>query len=254
LLHNLRADRRIFGLAMTTLYTFAISHYGERARWALDHKGIEHQVVNLLPGPHVFQVRRMAPKRQVPVLEHEGTIIQGSDLIIDFLDTQFEERRLSPEDVERAADLERAADRVGRHARRVLYATLTRDTIIPLWTQDGPSWGRAFYAVAYPLLARGLRSAYDLRPERVKKSRAALRDILDELDQAIADRAYFVGDAFSRVDICFASLLAPLARPTNHSVHWPARYPSVIEALIEQHQERPSWQHAQRMYAEHRYN
>ena len=41
------------------LYQFCISHYCEKARWALDYKGINYQTVNLLPGQHVNTIRKL---------------------------------------------------------------------------------------------------------------------------------------------------------------------------------------------------
>jgi glutathione S-transferase len=36
---------------MITLYQFQFSHYCEKARWALDYKGLAYAPKNLLPGP-----------------------------------------------------------------------------------------------------------------------------------------------------------------------------------------------------------
>ena len=54
------------------LYQFAISHYSEKVRWALDHKGIRYQPVNLLPGQHMATIRKLTGQSSsVPVLEHD---------------------------------------------------------------------------------------------------------------------------------------------------------------------------------------
>ena len=45
----------------TRLYTFTISHFAEKARWALDYKRIHYQEKRLVPGSHVPIVKRMAP-------------------------------------------------------------------------------------------------------------------------------------------------------------------------------------------------
>ena len=41
------------------LYQFAISHYCEKIRWALDYKGLNYETVNLLPGQHVKTIRKL---------------------------------------------------------------------------------------------------------------------------------------------------------------------------------------------------
>jgi glutathione S-transferase len=41
------------------LYTFTISHFAEKARWALDYKGIHYQEKRLVPGSHFPIVKRI---------------------------------------------------------------------------------------------------------------------------------------------------------------------------------------------------
>ena len=42
--------------------------------------------------------------------------------------------------------------------QRVFYDVLIhhRETLIDLWTQGGPAWGRVFYTIAFPLVALGV--------------------------------------------------------------------------------------------------
>jgi hypothetical protein len=42
------------------LYTFTISHFAEKARWALDYKGIRYQEKRLVPGSHLPVVKRIS--------------------------------------------------------------------------------------------------------------------------------------------------------------------------------------------------
>ncbi len=88
------------------LYQFTISHYCEKARWALDHKGLEYAVVNLLPGMHVKRVKKITSHSSVPVLAHGGQIIQGSADIISYLDQTFPENSLTPFDAEEKTQAE----------------------------------------------------------------------------------------------------------------------------------------------------
>ena len=70
---------------MLKLYTFNLSHFSEKARWALDFEGISYVERILLPGPHQLVTRRIAPRTHVPVLEHDGQYVQGSSAIIDYI-------------------------------------------------------------------------------------------------------------------------------------------------------------------------
>ena len=80
------------------LYQFAISHYCEKIRWALEYKGLNYETVNLLPGQHVKTIRKLTGQASsVPVLEHDGQVVQGSAAILDYLDQAFPEHSLTPE-------------------------------------------------------------------------------------------------------------------------------------------------------------
>src|SRR5262249_11490909 len=79
------------------LYQFALSHYCEKVRWALDYKGIDYRIVNFIPGPHLIQTRRLAPQTSVPILVDNGTVIQDSTEILHYLDRTYPEKSLTPE-------------------------------------------------------------------------------------------------------------------------------------------------------------
>lgn len=91
------------------LLVFPHSHYCEKARWALDHKGLAFAEVPLMPGFHMSTVRRYASDTCVPVLLNDGMAVQGSSEIIDYLEQQFPSRaRIYQSYVISAARVERA--------------------------------------------------------------------------------------------------------------------------------------------------
>src|SRR2546430_2718004 len=55
-------------MAPPVLWQFRFSHFNEKARWALDWKGIAHVRRSLLPGFHVPRVLWMTGQKSVPVL------------------------------------------------------------------------------------------------------------------------------------------------------------------------------------------
>ena len=79
------------------LLQFPYSNFNEKARWALDWKGIPHRRRNLLPGPHALAVRRIAPETTVPVLRFPDTVVQGSARIVAELDRRYPDRGDTPE-------------------------------------------------------------------------------------------------------------------------------------------------------------
>ena len=107
------------------LITFGISHYCEKARWALDWHGIVYEEINWPPGVHLLLAKRCGAKQTtLPILLDGPRVIQGSSAIIDWADRQAQDpaRRLTLSD---AREIERRADRViGIHVRRLAYAEL----------------------------------------------------------------------------------------------------------------------------------
>src|SRR6187397_1382247 len=64
------------GHPMTTLYQFEFSHFCEKARWALDYKGLAHERRNLLPGLHARVARKLASNSSLPILVDNGAVVQ----------------------------------------------------------------------------------------------------------------------------------------------------------------------------------
>ena len=71
------------------LHMFPASHYNEKARWALDWKGLPHRRVPYLPGPHAPQIQRLTGQTATPVLVTNGRAIAGSAQIIDALESAY---------------------------------------------------------------------------------------------------------------------------------------------------------------------
>ncbi len=71
------------------LWQFTSSHFNEKARWALDYKRVRHIRRSLVPGFHVFTIKRMTGKTHVPVLQLNGKTISDSSRIIEELERAF---------------------------------------------------------------------------------------------------------------------------------------------------------------------
>ena len=91
------------------LYTLPQSHPGYAARLMLDHKGIEHDVVHLLPGFHPLMLRALRFRGgTVPALRIDGRRVQGSLNVSRALDQVQQSRPLFPADPERRREVEEA--------------------------------------------------------------------------------------------------------------------------------------------------
>jgi glutathione S-transferase len=231
---------------MLTLYTFALSTFSEKVRWALDRGGATYREIKLLPGPHIAVVRRIAPRNNVPVLVAGNTVIQESAAILDRLQTLGIQHDFSTP----APALEQEIDTsIGAALQTILYADALqqRGLVKRLWLQDGPSWGPAFYALAYPWVARQVRAMYCSPPERLKQAREAFERVCGRLDAALSQTPYLGGQQPSRADLALAALAAPLVQPSTHPFAWPEPTPE-IGRWLEQYRNRPTLKHVERLY------
>lgn len=247
--------------ASCTLLHFPLSHFCEKARWALDYKEIPYRDKILLPGPHRRAVRRVTGgSTTVPVLITESGVFSESSEIIDELDRMVPERPLTPlepELAEQARAWEARLDReLGRPIRRVFYhyALEHRRFVVPLYTMGGPWWGPAFYGVAFPAIAAFIRKGYAITIDNVRKDLEGLEKLLDELDALLGSRPFLVGDRFSRADLTLASLLGAALGSGEGRALWPPddRWPDDLLRVIEPLRRTATATHVEEHYRKYR--
>lgn len=241
----------------STLYQFAISHYCEKARFALDYKRADYRTVNLLPGLHVKTTKALARRSSVPLLVTEnGSTVQGSDAIISHLDDSVPEHRLTPlnpEQRQRSLEWERWLDRrVGVDVRRYCYHHLLaeRRLCIRMLSFGGPWYGRLVLRLGYRNLDSAMRRAMQIDDSGAKQSLRNIEQAVSKLEERYALGPFLVGDHFTRADLSAAALLAPLVRPQGYGLSWPDSMP----AALEQTRERlaPQMQWLDRIYTHYR--
>jgi len=248
---------------MMRLYTFNISHFAEKARWALDRTGIRYEERVLLPGPHVPTILRLGQgASSVPALVDEGRAIQGSSRIIDYIDEHCLDPadRLTPAEPEleeQARELERWLDvEVGEALRRFFYhhALPHREFVGRLFTQRGPWWGKMFYGLAYPLVSQRIRQMYDINAATAAADAERVVVAYQRLDDLLTRGPYLLGNRFTRADLTLAALTAPMWRPAEHPTRWPPEslYPDVLREWIDELSRLRLREHVLRMYREHR--
>jgi glutathione S-transferase len=239
------------GAAMALLYQFLGSHYCEKARWALDYKGIPYTAINLIPGPHLKATKKLAEKSSVPILVDDENVIQGSAEIITYLDKRHLHPALTPmnsEDRSIAFEWERYLDRnLGVPFRLCFYfeALANRKTAADFLLRGAPWWGGPLYAVIYPTLRRKMRKLMDINADSAKAARAQLVATFDKLDERLAKHKFLAGSQFSRADLTAAALLFHC-----WSNDWPA--PPDLGRFIDEHKQRPFYQWAGAIYERYR--
>ena len=230
--------------AQPRLVTFGISHFCEKARWALDWHGITHEEISWPPGVHQILARRCGAKgTTLPILFADDTVIQGSGAIIDWADQQTNDRvrKLTLAGV---LDIERRADDViGFHVRRLAYAEILprfAHLVKPELFRNASPTHRLVGNIMWPVVRRAMMRVYQITPRAALESRSTLEGELDWLDSKLGDgRAYLAGDQFSRADITVASLLAPFARPPEMPVFHEMSVPDALVADFERWSDRP---------------
>jgi glutathione S-transferase len=205
------------------LVTFALSHFCEKARWALDWHGIAYDEISWPPGIHVILAKRCGAKgTTLPILLTGSEVIQGSAAIIDWADANGKNtnRNLTPGDqTTEAREIERRADEViGIHVRRLAYSELLpryANALKPALLHRSRGWHRVAGNLMWPITWRIMMRAYDTGREAAAESREKLESELDWLDAKLIDgRSFLVGETFSRADLSVASLLANFAAGT----------------------------------------
>ena len=113
------------------LWHIPFSHYSEKARWALDYKGIAHRR-RVLGSNYLIQVWRATGQGKLPVLWLDGRAIADSTRIIAALEEQYPEPPLYPREAaarQRALALEDDLD-------ETLGPALRAAVVTPLFQHD----------------------------------------------------------------------------------------------------------------------
>ena len=240
------------------LWQFRGSHFNEKARWALDWKGIPHLRRSLLPGWHVPRVMSLTRQTKVPVLVRDGgEVVADSTRIIERLEALQPDPRLYPRDPaerRRALELEDFFDEeLGPHARRMFFFTALDypDYVVALFANGERPAKRALYRAAFPLNRAVMRLAMGIDAPRAEASRKRVDSALDRLEAELRPSGYLVGDAFSVADLTGAALVSPLLMPEEFPYPWPP-LPEPLARWRRSQVGRPAFAWAAEMYRRHR--
>lgn len=242
------------------LLEFPHSHYCEKARWALDHKGVSFQPTTVLPGFHMVTVRKFAPKSSVPVLLDGREVIQGSSEIIDYLDFKYPSSLLTPSDQDErqvCLGIEKDSDkRLGENIRRILYYYLLcyPDYIRHCFTHSLPRSKQLVFRLIYPLLRKKIYQTYVISPSMVKRARKEFDVAMDGLLNRLKMKKYLVGQRFSRADLSVASMLSLLVLPSEHPFPWREIPDPQLRMIFDEYDSHPVSEWARNIYRDHRYH
>ena len=216
----------------TTLYSLRVSHPALAVRAMLEHKAIEHRVVELFPG---FQplVRAIGfSGYTVPALALGRRRIQGSRQISRALDVVRPEPALFPRDPEarrRVEEAERWGEEVLQEvARRIFRWTLANEYEARRWLA-GVSGMPGGAAIARPAFqARAFARHAGATDDAVRAHIAALPEHLAEVERLRAD-GVIGGAAPNAADFQIATSLRSLEGIGDLAPHI-ASHPAIVWA------------------------
>lgn len=234
-----------------------LSHYNEKVRWALDHKGIAH--VRRVPR-FDYLVRNWMATRQVrmPILWIDGRAIADSTRIIAALEARYPQSPLYPADPaarQRALDLEDELDEtLGPSIRAAAFGpTLRNDPEVAL--RLATTGMRGNYRVLRSLLAvfpAYYRFRHRIIDDNLHNDRATVAAALDHIEQVREGRMYLVGETFSVADLTAAALLSPLLQPPEIQYPHGLQMPDYLIELAESVKRHPAGRWALEIYRRHR--
>lgn len=244
------------------LITIPISHFCEKARWALERAGVPYRERAHLQVFHRFAVRRAGGNGTAPVFVWDGQVLADSADILDAASAHAPPaRRLFPEDPRAAAEvraLERDFDaRLGPEGRLWMYYEMRgRGDLARRYGCTGiPGWQRRLLPLVYPAAVRIIDRALGVRPETAARAEATVRATFDEVAERLADgRPFLWGERFTAADLTFAALAASVLMPPEYGVPLPQPevLPPAMAAKVNEFRSHPAGAYALRMFSEER--
>jgi glutathione S-transferase len=244
------------------LVTIPISHFCEKARWALDRAGVDYVERRHLQLIHIAAARLAGGGRTVPVfVTAAGEVLAASPDILRWADTRVEPaRRLYPDGElgAEAAAFEAWLDgQFGPDGRLWMYhETLPVVHRLDQWALAGiPRWERSAFRVAGPLVELAMRRALGIDAAAATAALERVDRVFDDVAARLADgRRFLLGDRFTAADLAFAALAAPMLLPGRYGTPLPPPevMPDAHAREVRRLRAHPAGVFADRVYAEER--
>ncbi|HEX5980919.1 MAG TPA: glutathione S-transferase family protein [Thermoleophilaceae bacterium] len=235
---------------MHRLLTIPISHFCEKARWALDRAGIEYAEERHVQGIHRIVARRAGGGTTVPVLVTGERVLSESEDILRYADEHLaDDRKLFPSKPElrdEVVGLCRELDRgLGPDGRRLMYALMLeqKGPMLRVNNQGVPAWEGKAMSALWPLATHWGRRGLGIDADTVQVDGANVRRAFDAIAERRADgRPYLCGERFTAADLTFAALAAAVIVPPQYGVRLPqpGELPPHIGRMVRDFREHPA--------------
>ena len=244
------------------LVTIPISHYCEKARWALDRAGIVYREERHIQGVHQIIARRAGGGKTVPVLVTPDRVLRESGDILVWADERTSpDERLLPADPAARAEVEalctRFDDALGPSGRRLMYVLMLpeRELMLSFNNAGVPRWEDRLTRLGWPVITKFAERELGIEPGIEREDEGIVWREFDFVAELLSDgRPYLCGDRFSAADLTFASLAGPAVVPPEYTVALPQPdvLPPVPKALVERARDHPAGRHALKLFRDHR--
>jgi glutathione S-transferase len=244
------------------LITIPISHYCEKARWALERAGVDYREERHIQGVHMFMAKRAGGGITAPVLVTPERSIGESEDILHWVDerTPAEHRLFPPPGPQRDGVLaisRRLDAELGPKGRRHIYIHLLpqRELLLAFNNEGVPRWEDRLLRHGFAMLAPVVKRRLAITPGiEVSDERDIWRE-LDWVAELLSDgRPYLSGERFGAADLTFAALSAAVVSPPDYGIPLPTpeQMPPPTRDFIERARAHPAGAFALSLIERHR--
>ena len=242
------------------LWQLSTSIFSEKARWALEHKRIQYETKDLLPGAHGLILKLRRRGGTVPALDIDGRTVRDSTAIIAALEELRPDPPLYPDGGDARAEALALEDffdeQCGHEVRRVFLDVVLRypDLAVSVFGSGYPRALQSAAKATHRLTDRFNRVKYGIDASRVAEARRRVADALSRIESQLGGSRYLVGDRFSVADLTGAAILAPLVMPAEYPNPWwnDRPVPPELQAVREELAGSPAFEWVLEMYRNHR--
>jgi glutathione S-transferase len=245
------------------LLTIPISHFCEKARWALERAGLDYVEERHVQGVHRVVARRAGGGPTVPVLVADEGVFAESEAILRYADERVDgELRLFPPDPplrDEVVALCRWLDEgLGPDGRRLMYAHMLglKGPMLRVNNQGVPAWEAWAIGALWPLVTRWGRRELGIGPDTIRDEERRVRETFDAIAERLADgRPHLFGERFSAADLTFACLASAVLVPPEYGVRLPQpeELPDHIARDIRALREHPAGAYAMELFRRERH-